>query len=94
MIVLIIFLILVALIIVLGVNEMKKKSRYTKGLMNDEERVKYEKQLAKQEQTKKSKTIKQVIIVNKGQRKSKSKKEGEYNENIRWNRKDNKRNAK
>lgn len=64
MIVLIIFLILVALIIVLGVNEMKKKSRYTKGLMNDEERVKYEKQLAKQEQTKKSKTIKQVIIVN------------------------------
>ena len=62
--ILIIFLALVILIIVLGVNEIKKKSRYNKGLMNDEERVKYEKQLAKQEQTKKSKTIKQVIIVN------------------------------
>ena len=62
--ILIIFLALVILIIVLGVNEIKKKSRYNKGLMNDEERVKYEKQLAKQEQAKKSKTIKQVIIVN------------------------------
>ena len=62
--ILIIFLALVILIIVLGVNEIKKKSRYNKGLMNDEERVKYEKQLAKQEQAKKSKTIKQVMIVN------------------------------
>lgn len=62
--VLVIFLALVILIIILGVNEIKKKSRYSKGLMNDEEKEKYEKQLARQEQAKKSKTIKQVIIVN------------------------------
>lgn len=61
--VLVIFLALVILIIVLGVNEIKKKSRYSKGLMNDEEKEKYEKQLARQEQLKKSKTVKQVIIV-------------------------------
>lgn len=61
--VLVIFLALVILIIVLGVNEIKKKSRYNKGLMNDEEKEKYEKQLARQEQLKRSKTIKQVIIV-------------------------------
>lgn len=62
--VLVIFLALVILIIILGVNEIKKKSRYNKGLMNDEEKEKYEKQLARQEQLKRSKTIKQVIIVN------------------------------
>lgn len=61
--VLVIFLALVILIIILGVNEIKKKSRYNKGLMNDEEKEKYEKQLARQEQLKRSKTIKQVIIV-------------------------------
>lgn len=61
--VLVIFLALVILIIVLGVNEIKKKSRYSKGLMNDEEKEKYEKQLARQEQLKRSKTVKQVIIV-------------------------------
>ena len=61
--VLVIFLALVILIIILGVNEIKKKSRYNKGLMNDEEKEKYEKQLARQKQLKRSKTIKQVIIV-------------------------------
>ena len=61
--VLAIFLILVVLIILIGINENKKKQRYKKGLMSDEERVAYEKQLARQEQLKKSKTIKQVMII-------------------------------
>ena len=61
--VLVIFLALVILIIVIGVNEIKKKSRYDKGLMSDNEKAKYEKRLAYQEQLKKSKTIKQVIII-------------------------------
>lgn len=60
---LVIFLALVILIIVIGVNEIKKKSRYDKGLMSDNEKAKYEKRLAYQEQLKKSKTIKQVMIV-------------------------------
>lgn len=60
---LVIFLTLVILIIVIGVNEIKKKSRYNKGLMSDNEKAKYEKRLAYQEQLKKSKTIKQVMIV-------------------------------
>lgn len=61
--VLVIFLALVALILIVGIRENKKKVKYKKGLMNDEERIKYENQLAKQEQIKKSKTIKQVMIV-------------------------------
>ena len=64
MIVLIIFLALVALILIIGIRENKKKAKYKNGLMNDEERIKYENQLAKQEQIKRAKTIKQVIIVN------------------------------
>ena len=64
MIVLVIFLALVVLILIVGIRENKKKAKYKKGLMSDEERIKYENQLAKQEQAKKSKTIKQVIIVN------------------------------
>lgn len=60
---LVIFLALVILIIVIGVNEIKKKSRYDKGLMSDNEKAKYEKRLAYQEQLKKSKTIKQVMII-------------------------------
>lgn len=42
---LVIFLALVILIIVIGVNEIKKKSRYDKGLMSDNEKAKYEKRI-------------------------------------------------
>ena len=61
--VLVIFLAIVVLILIIGINENKKKSKYKNGLMSDEEKVKYEKRLAYQEQLKKSKTIKQVMIV-------------------------------
>ena len=59
--VLVIFLVFVILII--GINENKKKAKYKNGLMSDEEKAQYEKRLAYQEQLKKAKTIKQVMIV-------------------------------
>ncbi len=61
--VLVIFLVIVVLVLAIGINENKKKTKYKNGLMNDEEKAKYEKRLAYQEQLKKSKTIRQVMIV-------------------------------
>ena len=61
--VLVIFLVFVILILIIGINENKKKAKYKNGLMSDEEKAQYEKRLAYQEQLKKAKTIKQVMIV-------------------------------
>ncbi len=61
--VLVIFLAIVILILIIGINENKKKAKYKNGLMSDEEKAKYEKHLAYHEQLKKTKTIKQVMIV-------------------------------
>lgn len=61
--ILVVFLIFVVLILFIGINENKKKAKYKNGLMSEEEKSDYEKQLARQEQLKKAKTIKQVIIV-------------------------------
>ena len=61
--VLVIFLAIVVLILIIGINENKKKTKYKNDLMSDEEKAQYEKRLAYQEQLKKSKTIKQVMIV-------------------------------
>ena len=61
--VLVIFLVFVVLILIIGISENRKKSKYKNGLMSDEEKAQYEKRLAYQEQLKKAKTIKQVMIV-------------------------------